>query len=164
VSELALRPAAPEDQDFLSRVYASTREAELAVVPWTDEQRAAFLAQQFAAQSAHYAKHFPDASFDVVLVDGEPAGRLIVDRRDDDLHIVDVALLPEYRSRGIVTRLLQPLLDEAAELGMKASISSERVNPAVRLYDRLGFTAVADDGMYVSLEWWPEGVQAKTAS
>jgi ribosomal protein S18 acetylase RimI-like enzyme len=160
VSEIALRPATPEDQPFLTRVYASTREAELAVVPWSDEQRAAFLAQQFAAQSLHYSRQFPSASFDVVLVDGEPAGRLIVQRSADEVHVVDVSLLPEHRSRGIGTRLLQALIDEGAKL----SLSAERTNPALRLYARLGFAVVADDGMYVSLERPPAAAQAKTAS
>ncbi|MDO8189398.1 GNAT family N-acetyltransferase [Conexibacter sp. JD483] len=156
---IALRPATPQDQPFLLRVYASTREQELAQVPFTPEQKAAFVGQQFQAQSVHYARHYGDASFDVVEVDGAPAGRLIVARAEETLLIVDVALLPEFRGAGIGTRLLAPLLAEADAAGKRISIHVERENPAQRLYARLGFAPVADEGVY---QLWER--QAKTAS
>src|SRR4051812_14838351 len=139
---VSLRPATGDDYEFLARVYASTREAELAPVPWSDEQKRAFLAQQFAAQTSHYAAQYAGASFDVVLVDGDPAGRLIVRRDDAAVHIVDIALLPEHRSRGIGTGLLRSLADEADRRAVALSIYVEINNPALRLYQRLGFEAV----------------------
>jgi ribosomal protein S18 acetylase RimI-like enzyme len=147
---IALRPATPEDEPFLLRVYASTREQELAQVPFTPEQKAAFLAQQFQAQSVHYANHYGDASFDVVEVDGVPAGRLIVARGEQELLIVDVALLEAFRGRGIGTRLLTPLLAEADAAGKPITIHVEHQNPAQRLYARLGFAPVpdGDEGIY----------------
>jgi ribosomal protein S18 acetylase RimI-like enzyme len=148
---VALRPAREEDWEFFARVYASTRQAELAAVPWSDEERAAFLEQQFAAQSADYRANYPDASFDVVLVAGEPAGRLIVDRRDDEIGIVDIALLPAFRGSGIGTGLLRSLVDESEAAGTPLAIHVERENPARRLYERLGFTPVADLGVYLKL-------------
>lgn len=153
---LELRPARDDDYDFLERVYASTRAEELAAVPWPDEQKRAFLAQQFAAQSAHYAEHYPDASFDVVLVDRAPAGRLIVARREGAILVIDISLLPEHRSRGVGTRLLRPILDEASRLGATVRIYVERANRARTLYDRLGFATVAEDGVYVVMNWTPE--------
>jgi ribosomal protein S18 acetylase RimI-like enzyme len=161
---IALRAATPADRDFLAGVYASTRETEMLTAAWTADQRAAFVAQQFAAQSHHYATYYGDASHDVVLADGEPAGRLIVDRRDDELHVIDIALLPEFRSRGIGTHLLRLLLEEAAARDVRASLTAERTNPALRLYRRLGFVQVGDNGVYVTLEVPPRGAQAKTAS
>ena len=152
MTAVALRPATAADVEFQARLYASTREAELEPVPWTAEQKAGFLAQQFAAQSAHYAKHYADASFDIVLVEGRPAGRLIVYRGEHDIRIVDVALLPEHRGRGIGTALLRPILDEASESGRKVSIHVERFNPAQRLYRRLGFEAAGDEGVYLLME------------
>lgn len=161
---VALRPAVEGDRDFLFRVYASTREAELAPVPFTPEQRAAFLEQQFDAQSAHYGTHYADASFDVVLVDGEPAGRLIVGRWAAEVRIVDIALLPEHRARGVGARLLAPVLAEAEARGAVVSIHVEHANPARRLYERLGFAAAADEGIYLRMERAPGGRQAKIAS
>lgn len=154
---IALRPATPEDQPFLLRVYASTREQELARVPFTPEQKHAFIAQQFEAQSVHYARHYGDASFDVVDVDGVPAGRLIVSRWEQELRIVDIALLEEFRGGGIGTRLLEPLLAEADAAGKRISIHVERENPAQRLYARLGFAPVADEGVYQLWERPPGG-------
>jgi len=144
-----------EDRPFLERVYASTREEELAPVPWSAEQKAAFLCQQFAAQHAHYTTHDADASFDVVTVDGEPAGRLYVDRRPDELRVIDIALLPAFRGAGLGTRLLRPLLDEAASRGVPVTIHVEHSNRAMGLYRRLGFEPVRDEGVYVLMRRAP---------
>src|SRR3954454_19958129 len=95
-----LRPAAEGDRPFLLEVYASTRADELALVPWDDASKRTFVAQQFAAQEVHYARHFPDASVSVIEVDGKPAGRLFVDRREREIHVVDISLLPAFRGRG----------------------------------------------------------------
>jgi len=155
---LALRPARDHDYEFFERVFASTRAEELAPIPWTDEQKRAFLGQQFAAQTAHYAQHYADTSFDVILLDGEPAGRLIVARREVAILIVDISLLPEHRSRGVGTRLLASLIDEAEASARKLSIHVEINNPARRLYERLGFRCVDEHGMYLRMEWDPTRV------
>ena len=128
-----LRPARADDRDFLLRVYASTREEELRLVDWSDEQKAAFVQQQFEAQDAYYREHYDPATFDVIEVDGEPAGRLYVARWEEEIRIVDVALLPEHRGRGIGTTVIRALLDEAAAWGKRLSIHVEKHNPARRL-------------------------------
>jgi GNAT superfamily N-acetyltransferase len=162
---VALRPAAPEDQSFLLGVYASTRADELAPVPWTDEAKAAFVAHQFAAQSAHYAAHYTGMTSDVVLVDGVPAGRLLVARWSEEIRIVDITLLPAFRARGTGSGLLRDLMAEALAAGKRLSIHVELQNPAMRLYERLGFRPAADEGVYVRMEWDPSaGGQTKIAS
>ena len=150
-----LRPAGADDRDFLLRVYASTREEELRLVDWSDEQKAAFVQQQFEAQDAYYREHYDPATFDVIETDGEAAGRLYVARWEDEIRIIDIALLPEYRGRGIGTALLRSLLDEGACTGKRVSIHVERNNPALRLYERLGFAPVEDRGVYLLLEATP---------
>jgi ribosomal protein S18 acetylase RimI-like enzyme len=161
---VGLRPATESDRPFLARVFASTRVGELAPLPWTDDQKRGFLEQQFAAQSADYARNYPDASFDVVVVDGEPAGRLIVARWESELHIVDIALVPEHRGRGVGTRLLRPLLDEAERDRVPVTIYVEHANRALTLYRRLGFAPVDDTGVYFKMERPPGARQAKIAS
>jgi ribosomal protein S18 acetylase RimI-like enzyme len=146
-----LRPATADDDAFLLAVYASTREQELAVVPWDAATKDAFLRMQFAAQHSHYRERFPGASFDVVMVGGVPAGRLYVDRRDAEIVIVDIALLPAHRGRGIGTALLTAILDEAERTGRPVSLHVERENPARSLYDRLGFVQVAEQGVHLLL-------------
>ena len=142
----------PGDREFLYRVYASTRTEELAVVPWDDAQKDAFLRSQFDAQDAWWREHYAAASFDVILVDGEPAGRFYVHRGEREIRIVDVALLPEYRGNGVGSSLLRDLLSEADAAGKSVTIHVERMNPALRLYERLGFTLAEDKGVYLFLE------------
>ena len=147
----AVEPAA--DQELLFRIYASTRAEELAPVPWTEAQKEAFLRMQFRAQSLDYAANYPDAEFLIILRDGVPAGRLYLDRRADELRIVDIALLPEHRGAGLGGAILRDLLAEAAAAGKPVRIHVERFNPALRLYERLGFRRTADLGVYYLMEW-----------
>ncbi|MBV8201999.1 MAG: GNAT family N-acetyltransferase [Acidobacteria bacterium] len=151
--KVACRPIAPGDEELLFRIYASTRSEELAPVPWTAAQKEAFLRMQFRAQSADYAANYPGAAFQVILLDGMPAGRLYVDRRGDELRIVDIALLPEHRGAGIGGVLLRELLTEAAAAGKPVRIHVESMNPALRLYERLGFRRIGDFGIYLLMEW-----------
>lgn len=153
VSQITLRPIAPGDLPFLYRVYASTRQQELAVVDWDDAQKDAFLRMQFDAQHTYYQQHFTSANFDLILLDGQPIGRLYLDRRADEIRIVDIALLPEYRGRGIGSALMQEILDRAAQAGLPVRIHVERFNPALHLYHRLGFAQIGDQGVYLLLEW-----------
>ena len=121
-------------------------------MPWDDAQKAAFLRQQFDAQDAWWRENYADASFDVIVVDGEPAGRLYVHRGPSDIRIVDIALLPEHRGGGIGTSLLEELSAEADAAGKSLTIHVERMNPALRLYGRLGFSVAEDKGVYLFLE------------
>jgi ribosomal protein S18 acetylase RimI-like enzyme len=152
---VALRPVRASDEPFLLDVYAGTRAEELAAVPWTPEQKAAFVAQQFAAQTTHYAQHYPGMSADVIVIDEVPAGRLLVDRLDEEILIVDISLLPAHRGRGAGSVLLREVLGEATATGKRVVIHVERFNRALRLYERLGFRAVGDHGVYLRMEWEP---------
>jgi ribosomal protein S18 acetylase RimI-like enzyme len=149
---VVLRPVTDADHEFLVGVYASTRQEELDQVAWPPGARESFIRMQFRAQDVDYRRNNPDASYDVIEVDGQPAGRLYVDRRTGDLRVIDIALLPEFRGRGLGGRLLRSLLDEAAASGSKVSIHVEVHNPAARLYGRLGFVVVEEQGFYQRME------------
>jgi ribosomal protein S18 acetylase RimI-like enzyme len=154
--DISLRPATAADRDLLAAVYASGRDGELAAVPFSDAERAVFLAQQFHAQSVHYESHYPGATLDVVVIDGEPAGRLYVHRRDASIHVMEIGLLPACRGRGVGERLLRDVLAEAAARGVKVTINVEPANPARRLYERLGFRVTGAAGeFYVAMEVVP---------
>jgi ribosomal protein S18 acetylase RimI-like enzyme len=154
--DIQLRPASPDDRAFLYRVYASTRQEEMALVDWDEAQMQAFLQMQFHAQHTYYHAEFPDASYDVVLWDGVAVGRLYVDRRPTEICILDIALLPEHRRHGIGTALLRELLAEADLASKPMRIHVERFNPALHLYRRLGFTQIGDQGVYFLMERLPE--------
>lgn len=114
---------------------------------------------QFEAQSAYYEKAFPDAECSVVEIDGRPAGRFYVDHGIDEIHIVDLALLPEFRARGVGTRLLQDVLKRAETSGKVVRLHVERSNPALRLYDSMGFRTIDDAGPYLLLEHRPSSAR-----
>jgi ribosomal protein S18 acetylase RimI-like enzyme len=154
---ISLRPITPEDETFLARLYASTREMELAQTNWSDEQKAMFCRMQFNAQTTDYQRNYPDASFDVIERDGMAAGRLLVLREDEKIHVIDIALLPEHRGAGIGTKFLRELQEEAKAAGKKLSIHVEIFNPARRLYDRLGFKQIEEKGVYLLMEWRADG-------
>jgi ribosomal protein S18 acetylase RimI-like enzyme len=152
VGQVALRPVRAGDRPFLAQLYASTRADELAILPWSDEQKAAFVAQQFEAQDVHYRTHYGGAAFDLIEVDGAPAGRLYVHRGPSEIRIVDIALAPAFRGRGLGTRMLGALAEEADDAGCTLTIHVELHNPARRLYERLGFRAAGEHGPYVLME------------
>jgi ribosomal protein S18 acetylase RimI-like enzyme len=154
-----LRPARPEDREFLLAVYASTRAEELAPVPWTAEQKAGFLKMQFDAQDADYSSNYAGADFCVVEVEGVPAGRLYVERRPAEIRLIDIALLPSFRRAGIGTRLLTQLIAEAKRRAVPLRIHVEMFNPARRLYERLGFAPVEEHGVYLLMERLPEAAE-----
>ncbi|WP_121255982.1 GNAT family N-acetyltransferase [Nocardioides ferulae] len=150
---VSLRPTTDTDRPFLLEVYAATRAEELDQVVWAPGAREAFLRMQFEAQDVQYRQHNPHGAFDVVEVDGVPAGRLYVDRRPTDVRIVDIALLPAYRGTGVGSHLLRLLQAEAAASGRSLSIHVEIHNRAAGLYSRLGFVVVAEHGVYRRMEW-----------
>lgn len=153
MTEIALRPVTPEDEPFLRRVYASTRAEELAQVPWPDEQKQAFCDWQYDMQERHYHANWPDSRYDVVVVDGRPAGRLWQTESDEDVHVLDIAILPEFRGRGVGEHLLREVQERAAATGRSASIYVERFNRARSLYERLGFVQVEEGDVYLRMEW-----------
>ena len=153
---VTLRPITANDRDFLYRVYASTREDELAPLGWDAAQKESFLEMQFAAQHKFYQERFPGAEFQIILLDGESVGRLYVDRREDEIRILDVALLPEHRNQGIGSALLGDVLADGEWAGLPVRFHVERHSPALSLYKRLGFHKIGESGVYYLLEWSPE--------
>jgi ribosomal protein S18 acetylase RimI-like enzyme len=152
---LALRPVEAGDQAFLFRLYASTRADELAPLGWDQTTTQAFLRTQFDLQDRAYHQAYPDGSFALVLIDGDPGGRLYVQRSRACIHVIDISLLPEYRGRGIGTALLRELLGEGRRSGTPVTIDALRTGRAVSLYQRLGFTITRADDVYAALRWRP---------
>ena len=152
--KLTLRTVAPEDEEFLLRVYASTRADELAQVPWSEEQKDAFVRQQSAAQRSEYEAHYPDAEYDVIVLDGGPAGRVWVGRDDVEIHLLDIAVLPEAQNRGVGTAILRALIEESRRTGRRLRHMVFVMNAdALRFYERLGFVAFEEVGPYLHMEW-----------
>jgi GNAT superfamily N-acetyltransferase len=149
---LGLRASNPEDREFLADLYADTREAELAPVPWSDEQKRAFLRHQFELQDHEYRRAYPDGSFSIVELDGAPVGRLYLHRRATETRIVDLAVVAARRGQGIGSALLSDLVETADAERRGLSIHVEMFNEgARRLYERFGFALAEDKGVYLLL-------------
>jgi ribosomal protein S18 acetylase RimI-like enzyme len=152
---ISFRPETPDDQELVYRLYASTREPEMEVVPWSAEEKEEFLRMQFSAQTQHYKKNYIGAEYSIVLVDGLPAGRLYLHEKPEDVRIMDIVLAPEHRGSGIGSILLADILERAAGAGQAVSIHVEQYNPALHLYERLGFRQIDTNGVYLLMEWRP---------
>lgn len=149
----------PQDLVFLAKVYASTRADEMAMVlDWSDAQKSAFLEMQFNAQHSYYQDHYADAEFLIIWDGDRPIGRLYIERwedeiRSDEFRIIDIALLPEARNQGIGSTILKAIQDLAQTEKRAVRIHVEQNNPALRLYNRLGFQKIGEVGVYFLMEW-----------
>lgn len=153
-----LRPATPADLAFQRQLYATTREEEMDAAQFTAEMREAFIAMQFTAQTTHYTKTHPRAEWSIIECHGARAGRLILDRTAEHLNIMDIALLPAVRGRGIGTALLKEIFTEATAKQLPVRLFAYTRERAIQLYHRLGFVDVHDDGVYTELVWRPDRV------
>ncbi|MGH9802527.1 MAG: GNAT family N-acetyltransferase [Blastocatellia bacterium] len=159
-SSIRLRPAVAEDEDFLVAVYGSTREQELAMVPWTDEQREAFVRFQLKAQLQHYQAEYPNAEYSIILFEAQPVGRVYIDRREAEVRIMDITLLPEHRGKGISSPIIRRLMDEATASAKNLSINLDKLSQSHAVFEKLGFKApeaTGDDASFHVLYVWQPG-------
>lgn len=152
---VAYRTMTTSDRSFLSTLYRSTREDEMANLPWNDDQKQTFIDMQFNAQHEHYQKNYPNALWLIIEISDTRIGRLYLEHWDHEIRIIDIALTPSARGRGIGSAILQDLQNEASEADKKIGIHVEKLNPAMTLYKRLGFQTVQDKGVYDLLTWMP---------
>ena len=149
----AARTEREEDVPFLQHLYATTRERELAMLPWPPAQKDAFVLQQFEAQRRHYRAHHCGAAFVVITRNDVPVGRLYLQRGPTTYHVIDITLLPEMRGLGIGTTILQTLIAQARTEQVGVGLMVEQINPAQGLYRRLGFRQVGAGDVYLEMEW-----------
>jgi len=155
-NQVTKRPIETDDLPFLQYLYGTTRVMELAAVEWSDEEKVAFIAQQFQAQHYHYTTYYYDAAFDVLLLDQQTIGRLYVHRSPSEIRIMDIALLPAYCNQGLGSFLIKQLMADAFDNNQKVSLHVEPYNPARHLYQRLNFQYVETNGAYELMCWQPQ--------
>lgn len=151
---LELRAVKPEDDPFLLSVYGSTRDKELSQVEWPAGQRETFLHWQFNLQRKEYDARFPDARYQIVIIDGEPAGRIWIGEREEEIRLLDIAILPQFQNRGAGTLLVKNLIASATASGKTLRHMVFVLNDdAHRFYERLGFRIIEDLGAYKHMEY-----------
>lgn len=155
IADVALRPVTPNDDAFLMRLYGTTR-PEIEQFGWSKAEKQAFISMQFQMQTRSYAMQFPEADINIITFEGQNAGRVIINRTAIAISLTDIAVMPEFRGRGIAMTVIERLQEEAAQIGRDVELSVERMNAnAFRLYRKLGFDLVGEDQVYLAMRWSP---------
>jgi ribosomal protein S18 acetylase RimI-like enzyme len=153
-NSVTLRPAAEDDETFLFELYASTRD-DFRFLDLDEQQKQALLKMQYDARRFQYGESYPEAEASIILFATLPVGRLLVNESDRELALVDIALLPEYRNRGIGAALIQQLLNRAHSARKPVKLHVLKSNPALHLYERLGFSRFAEESVYLEMIFEP---------
>ncbi len=149
---ITFRPIAHSDIPFLYTVYRSTRIEELSQAHFSKEELEDFLKMQFSLQHQQYMDHYPNATFEVIINDSTPIGRLYMNESEDDMRIMDIALLPEFRNRGIGSTIMHHIIQTSEKLKKSVSLHVEYNNPALRLYEKLGFKIYTKGSVYILMK------------
>jgi GNAT superfamily N-acetyltransferase len=153
---VTLRPVCPEDEIFLQEVYGCTREQEMALVPWDETQKDAFIKMQFAAQQRDYSSRFPEARHSIIVVDDVSVGRLYVAEIEDAIKILDITVLPSHRSRGVGSFLIKELCAAATAARKPLRIYVDGFSPSLRFFERAGFSRIGESGFSQLMQWSPD--------
>ena len=152
---IQLRPVEEKDTAFIEAVYRTTREDELNLTNWSEYQKSAFIHMQSAAQLTEYKTKFPSARFQVIIYKKKDAGRFFTCETENDIRLLDITVLPEFRGKGIGTDLLHRLIQRSNKVQKKISLHVIVSNPALKLYKRLGFVDIKKDGFHYYMEREP---------
>ena len=153
---IKLRPVEEKDTAFIEAVYRTTREVELNFTNWSEHQKNAFISMQSTAQLAEYKTKFPGARFQVIIYNKKNAGRFFTGENETEIRLLDITLLPQFRGKGIGTDLLQQLKERSNNIQKKISLHVEATNPILKLYQRLGFIYIKNNGRHYYMERQPE--------
>ena len=160
---IQLRPVEEKDTAFIEVVYRTTREIELNYTNWSEHQKDAFISMQSAAQLADYKTKCPDAIFQVIIYNKKDVGRFFTCETENDIHLLDISLLPEFTGKGIGTSLLRRLIQRSNKVQKKISLHVEPSNPALKWYQELGFIHIKDNGRFYYMEREPGNDQGTSS-
>lgn len=150
---VVLRPERESDRAFLRALHASFHDHWPGHEGRPDAVWAAVVDQQFELQSRHYRMNFPGAEYWIVEDAAVAVGRLYLHAGPSEIRVMDIALVPDARGRGLGESLLRGVIDRARAAAARVTLEVEAANPARRLYARLGFREVVVDGPRVSMVW-----------
>ncbi len=149
LSKINLRPITEEDKTFLCQVYISSREDEMGIKDWKEKEKTEFLESQFNMQHIYYMKSYRNPSFDIVLLENVAIGRLYVERTAEEIRVIDICFLKEYRGFGVGTQLFNSLIKESENKNMNLTLHVEYYNFAKQWYEKIGFKQYGENSVYV---------------
>ena len=149
------RPMTDDDSMLLFELYASSRADELTRTGWATPQQRSFFRMQAQTQERYFLRHFDHLDRRTVCINGFSAGRLLVDRPGQALTLVDLALLPAFRGRGVGSLLIRCLLDEASQHELPVHLELAKSSSTLATCERLGFRFADDLGDRWHLVWTP---------
>ena len=124
-----LRPATDQDYALLWSIQSTAMRPHVeATWGWDDAQQLKF-----------FNDRFDPRRFQIIRVDGADAGHLAVEVHGDHLWLSGIALLAAFQRRGIGEEVVRHVIEEADERRLPVRLQVLKVNPARRLYERLGF-------------------------
>ena len=153
--DIAFRPCESRDGDFLFALFTGVRAGDFAALNWTPEQLEPLLRVQFALQSQSYAATFPRAVHEIICLAEQPVGRMVTEETGQAVHLVDIALIPACRGRGVGSAALRKLQMQCARLRKPLTLQVARNNRAIQLYERLGFVSGGGTEVYAAMKWNP---------
>ncbi|GEO10040.1 GNAT family N-acetyltransferase [Segetibacter aerophilus] len=154
--DITLRAISNKDDQLLFKIYCSTRLEEMNLMrAWSDLQKKNFLRMQFDTQHTYYIKHYTPASFWIICKNNKPIGRLYLheEYEDNSIRIIDITLLHEWRNKGIGENILLQILQLGVERKRAVTLHVEALNPALQLYQRLGFSVINTNNLHYLMEW-----------
>jgi ribosomal protein S18 acetylase RimI-like enzyme len=129
-----LRPTTAEDAEFLYQLLKTTmREYVDQTWSWDEDW-----------QRSYFEMRFDPAKNKIIVLDNRDIGVIATEKSEDEIVLSSLYILPEYQGRGIGTRLIKELLARAFRDGLAVGLRVLKVNPARRLYERLGFVVVEE--------------------
>ena len=144
-----------KDQQFIEMVYRSTREKELSLTNWPEDQKHRFIIMQSIAQLAEYKKNYKDAVYKIIRYKNKSAGRLYLWESNREIRIIDISLLPEFQGKGIGGKVLSDIIKSAKQQNKIVSLTVFHDNPVKKLYERLGFKKISHNNNREYMECKP---------
>jgi GNAT superfamily N-acetyltransferase len=132
---ISLRPARPKDLAFCRRISHDT-------MRWIIEGLWGFDETQ---QIERFDRQWNAAETRIVEVGGEDAGWLQTAPAERAMFLKQIYLDARFQRRRIGTRLVQAIIEEAQRQGCAVILGVVKINPALRLYERLGFRITHED-------------------
>ena len=141
--DYSLRPAAERDFDFLYNLkVACLKEYVTATYGW-DEQD----------QLRRFSDSFDPSSTEIIVVKEQDVGQISLEEQASEIFIAGIYILPAWQNLGLGSTVLKDVLSRGAERGTGVRLQVLKVNPASRLYERIGFTVVEETDTHYKMHF-----------